>query len=156
CAGRRRDDRGRGAARDERARRTRRRHRAPQPARGRIVMSGGLTGHAAIAGIGQTEFSKESGRTELQLACEAVLAAVTDAGLPASDVDGLVTFTMDTSEEMEVARTLGMREVSMFTRVPYGGGASAATVMQAAMAVATGVADVVVCYRAFNERSGNR
>ena len=30
------------------------------------------------------------------------------------------------------------------------------TVMQAAMAVATGVADVVVCYRAFNERSGNR
>ena len=24
------------------------------------------------------------------------------------------------------------------------------------MAVATGVADVVVCYRAFNERSGNR
>src|SRR5262249_35458823 len=122
----------------------------------RIVMSGGLTGHAAIAGIGQTEFSKESGRTELQLACEAVLAAVTDAGLQASDVDGLVTFTMDTSEEMEVARNLGMREVSMFTRVPYGGGASAATVMQAAMAVATGVADVVVCYRAFNERSGNR
>jgi len=115
-----------------------------------------MSGRAAIAGIGQTEFSKESGRTELQLACEAVLAAVTDAGLPASDVDGLVTFTMDTSEEMEVARNLGMREVSMFTRVPYGGGASAATVMQAAMAVATGVADVVVCYRAFNERSGNR
>ncbi len=28
--------------------------------------------------------------------------------------------------------------------------------MQAAMAVATGVADVVVCYRAFNERSGMR
>jgi acetyl-CoA acetyltransferase len=119
-------------------------------------VSGGLTGRAAIAGIGQTEFSKDSGRTELQLACEAVLAAVADSGLQASDVDGLVTFTMDTSEEMEVARNLGMREVSMFTRVPYGGGASAATVMQAAMAVATGVADIVVCYRAFNERSGNR
>ena len=116
----------------------------------------GLSGRAAIAGIGQTEFSKESGRTELQLACEAVLAAITDAGLDAADVDGLVTFTMDTSEEMEVARNLGMRELSMFTRVPYGGGASAGVVMQAAMAVATGVADVVVCYRAFNERSGNR
>ena len=80
----------------------------------------------------------------------------TTPGLDAADVDGLVTFTMDTSEEMEVARNLGMRELSMFTRVPYGGGASAAVVMQAAMAVATGVADVVVCYRAFNERSGNR
>ena len=104
----------------------------------------GLSGRAAIAGIGQTEFSKESGRTELQLACEAVLAALDDAGLDAADVDGLVTFTMDTSEEMEVARNLGMRELSMFTRVPYGGGASAGVVMQAAMAVATGVADVVV------------
>jgi acetyl-CoA acetyltransferase len=115
-----------------------------------------LAGRAAIAGIGQTEFSKESGRTELQLACEAVLAALNDAGLDPADVDGLVTFTMDTSEEMEVARSLGMREISMFTRVPYGGGASAAVVMQAAMAVATGVAEYVVCYRAFNERSGNR
>ena len=120
------------------------------------MTAGGLAGRAAIAGIGQTEFSKESGRTELQLACEAVLAAVEDAGLHAADVDGLVTFTMDTSEEMEIARNLGMREVSMFTRVPYGGGASAAVVMQAAMAVATGVAEIVVCYRAFNERSGNR
>jgi acetyl-CoA acetyltransferase len=116
----------------------------------------GLTGRTAIVGIGQTEFSKESGRTELRLACEAVQAALDDAGLQAADVDGLVTFTMDSSEEMEVARNLGVREVSMFTRVPYGGGAAAGTVMQAAMAVSTGVAEVVVCYRAFNERSGNR
>ena len=40
-----------------------------------------LGGMAAIAGIGQTEFSKESGRSELQLACEAVKAAIDDAGL---------------------------------------------------------------------------
>jgi acetyl-CoA acetyltransferase len=115
-----------------------------------------LADRAAIAGIGQTEFSKASGRSELQLACEAVKAALDDAGLSPSAVDGLVTFTMDTSEEAEVARNLGIPSLSMFTRVPYGGGAAAGTVMQAAMAVATGVADVVVCYRAFNERSGMR
>ena len=40
-----------------------------------------LGGTAAVAGIGQTEFSKESGRSELQLACEAVKAAIEDAGL---------------------------------------------------------------------------
>ncbi len=119
-------------------------------------MSGSLRDRAAIVGIGQTEFSKESGRTELQLACESVLAALTDAGLTPDDVDGLVTFTLDTSEEMEVARNLGIPSLSMFARIPYGGGASAGTVMQAAMAVATGVAEVVVCYRAFNERSGMR
>jgi len=115
-----------------------------------------FSGKAAIAGIGQTEFSKESGRTELQLAAECVLAALDDAGLAAADVDGLVTFTLDNYEEMEVARNLGMERLHMFARIPYGGGASAATVMQAAMAVATGAAEVVVCYRALNERSGMR
>ena len=125
--GGRRRRRRRRAARDERARRARRRHRDAHAARGEVSMTAdGLSGRAAIAGIGQTEFSKESGRTELQLACEAVQAALDDAGLRADDVDGLVTFTMDTSEEMEVARNLGMRELSMFTRVGYGGGASAA------------------------------
>ncbi len=116
----------------------------------------GLSGRAAIAGIGQTEFSKASGRTELQLACEAVKAALDDAGLTPADVDGLVTFTLDSSEEMEVGRSLGIDEVTMFSRIPYGGGAAAATVLHAAMAVATGVAEVVVIYRAFNERSGLR
>jgi acetyl-CoA acetyltransferase len=119
-------------------------------------VSAWLSGRAAIVGIGQTEFSKASGRTELQLACEAVRSALADAGLAPADVDGLVTFTMDTSEEAEVARNLGIPSLSMFSRVPYGGGAAAGTVLQAAMAVATGVAEVVVCYRAFNERSGFR
>jgi len=116
----------------------------------------GLGGRAAIAGIGQTEFSKASGRSELQLACEAVRSALDDAGLSPSDVDGLVTFSQDTTEEMELSRNLGFDEITMFSRITYGGGAAAATVQQAAMAVASGVAEVVVVYRAFNERSGLR
>jgi len=119
-------------------------------------VTGWLKDRTAIVGIGQTEFSKESGRTELQLACEAIKAALDDAGLAPADVDGLITFTMDSNEEMEVARNLGIPSLSVFTRVPYGGGAAAGTVMQAAIATAAGAADVVVCYRAFNERSGMR
>jgi acetyl-CoA acetyltransferase len=119
-------------------------------------MSGTLSGAAAIVGIGATEFSKESGRSELQLSVEAAQAALTDAGLTAADVDGLVTFTMDTSSEIALARELGAGELRFFSRINYGGGAACGTVQQAAMAVATGVADVVVCYRGFNERSGQR
>ncbi|MFD4194727.1 lipid-transfer protein [Amycolatopsis thermoflava] len=115
-----------------------------------------LSGKAAIAGIGATEFSKDSGRSELRLAAEAVRAALDDAGLKPSDVDGLVSFTMDGNAEIAVARELGIPELTFFSRVHYGGGAAAATVQQAAMAVATGVAEVVVAYRAFNERSGHR
>jgi acetyl-CoA acetyltransferase len=112
--------------------------------------------NAAIVGIGATDFSKDSGRSELQLAAEAVRAALADAGLEPSDVDGLVSFTMDTNAEIAVARELGIPELTFFSRVHYGGGAACATVAQAAMAVETGAAKVVVCYRAFNERSGHR
>jgi acetyl-CoA acetyltransferase len=115
-----------------------------------------ISGRAAIAGIGATEFSKESGRSELQLAAEACVAALKDAGLTPSDVDGLVTFTQDTNAEIAVARELGVPELSFFSRVDYGGGAACGTVAHAAMAVATGQARTVVCYRAFNERSGQR
>ena len=119
-------------------------------------MTGRLGGQAAIVGIGATEFSKDSGRSELRLAAEAVSAAIADAGLTPADVDGLVTFTMDTNAEIAVARAVGIDEMTYFSRIHYGGGAACATVQQAAMAVATGVADVVVAYRAFNERSGLR
>jgi acetyl-CoA acetyltransferase len=111
---------------------------------------------AAIAGLGATEFSKDSGRSELRLAAEAVRAALDDAALRPSDVDGLVTFTMDGSAEIAVARELGVGELRFFSQIGYGGGAACATVQHAAMAVATGAADVVVCYRALNERSGRR
>ncbi len=111
---------------------------------------------AAIVGIGATEFSKDSGRGELRLAVEAVRSALADAGLQPSDVDGLVTFTMDSSSEIAVAREIGAGELTFVSQVSYGGGAACATVHQAAMAVATGAANVVVCYRALNERSGRR
>ncbi|MFI1969841.1 lipid-transfer protein [Streptomyces cinnamoneus] len=116
----------------------------------------GLGGVAAVAGIGATAFTKDSGRSELALAAEAVRAALADAGLGPGDVDGMVTFTMDTSPEIAVAQATGIGELSFFSRVHYGGGAACATVQQAALAIATGVAEVVVCYRAFNERSGRR
>ncbi|MFE3001839.1 lipid-transfer protein [Nocardia sp. NPDC059246] len=116
----------------------------------------GLSRSAAIVGIGATDFSKDSGRSELRLAAEAVTAALADAGLTPADVDGLTTFTMDTNTQAAVARAAGIPSLKFFSNIPFGGGAAAATVQQAAMAVATGVADVVVAYRAFNERSGNR
>lgn len=115
-----------------------------------------LKGKAAIAGIGATEFSKDSGRSELRLAAEAVSAALDDAGIAPSEVDGMVTFTMDTNPETAVAQACGIGDLTFFSRVHFGGGAACGTVTHAAMAVATGLADVVVCYRAFNERSGRR
>jgi acetyl-CoA acetyltransferase len=110
----------------------------------------------AIAGVGATEFSKRSGRSELRLAVEAVSAALDDAGLSPADVDGYSTFSMDNNPAVEINRYLGGGDLTFFSRIHYGGGAACATVMQAALAVAAGVAKTVVCYRAMNERSQQR
>lgn len=115
-----------------------------------------LKNEAAIVGIGETEYSKNSGRSELALASEACATAIRDAGLTPADIDGLTTFTMDTSDEIEVARTVGIKDLTFFSRTPHGGGAAIGVMHQAVMAVATGSAKAVVVYRALNGRSGAR
>ncbi len=110
----------------------------------------------AIVGIGQTEFSKQSGRSPLQLAAEASLAALDDAGLSASDVDGLVAFTVEDNEENDLIQTLGIPGLAWSGRIGLGGGGSAGSVLHAAAAIASGAAETVLLFRAFNERSGRR
>jgi acetyl-CoA acetyltransferase len=115
-----------------------------------------LSRDVAICGIGATEFSKDSGRSELQLAIEAIGAAVSEAGLRNDDIRGLTSFALEGNPEAMIARGLGISELTFFSRVVGGGGGACGTVMHAAMAVASGAADTVACFRAFNERSGLR
>jgi acetyl-CoA acetyltransferase len=119
-------------------------------------MSITLKDQAAIVGIGQTDFSKNSGRSDLQLACEAVRAAIADAGLKPAQIDGMTTFTMDLTDDIEVARSVGIGGLTFQSQIPHGGGAALGVLQQAAMAVATGAAKYVVCYRDLNGRSGQR
>ncbi len=109
-----------------------------------------------IAGIGETDYSYESGRSELQLAAEASLAALRDADLTGAKVDGLVTYTMDVNDELELQRCLGMPLLRWSGRAPFGGVGCTASVQIAAAAVAAGYAEAVVVYRALNGRSGRR
>jgi acetyl-CoA acetyltransferase len=119
-------------------------------------LTNGMKDKAAIVGIGATEFSKNSGRSELRLAVEAISAALDDCGLEARDVDGMCAFTMENNPENEIIRCLGIEGLRWFSRTHFGGGAACATLHQAATAIAAGAADVVVCYRAMNERSQQR
>lgn len=111
------------------------------------------TSGAAIVGIGATEFSKASGRSEQRLAVEAILAALADAGLSPEDVDGTTTLAVEATYEQALQRSLGFPELTFFARAMGGGGGGAATVALAAQAIYSGSANVVVCYRALNERS---
>lgn len=115
-----------------------------------------MKNQAAIAGIGATRFSKNSGVSELALACEAVSNCIDDAGIRPGEVDGLITYTMETSDEIEVARAVGLGNLTTWAKINYGGGAAVGLIQQAVMAVATGAANNVVVWRAMNGRSGQR
>ena len=88
-----------------------------------------ILNRTAIVGIGQTEFSKFSGRSELQLALEASKAALDDAGLSPSDIDGAVTFTLDSNDESALIRNLGVRQLRWTARTPRGGAGGSARPM---------------------------
>lgn len=111
---------------------------------------------AAIAGIGATEFSKASGRSELQLAAECSKAALADAGIHPSAVDGMITFTIDNSDEIGLGRCLGVRDLAYTARIPGGGAAAVATIHHAMAVVNAGLCNTVLIWRAMNERSQYR
>jgi acetyl-CoA acetyltransferase len=106
-----------------------------------------LKDRTAIAGIGQTEYAKKLDQGELTLACRAIRDALADAGIHPSEVDGLASYTLEPFVEVEIARNLGMGDITFFSQVGYGGGAGCGVVGQAAMAVATGQATVAVAWR---------
>lgn len=111
---------------------------------------------AAIVGIGATEFSRDSGRSERRLAVEAVLAALADAGISADEIDGIVGSDYDDTNQLDLINALGLRNIASYATIPHGGGSPCGVTAHAAMMVTSGVCKYVLAYRSLNERSGQR
>ncbi|MFI6539711.1 thiolase C-terminal domain-containing protein [Nonomuraea sp. NPDC050547] len=113
-----------------------------------------FTDRTAVVGVGYTPFTKNSQVSTLTLACRAIMAALADAGLDPSDVDGLATHRVgDSAPPSLVGPALGLDDPSWYLDQFGGGSVSHAVAGQAALAVAAGLADTVVFYRAINARS---
>lgn len=110
----------------------------------------------AIAGIAETPFSKRLEPSEAELASIAILGALEDAGIAPSEVDAMSSYTMETTDECEIAGNLGFGDVRFFSQIGYGGGAGCGTILHLAMAVATGQANVAVAWRSRKRGSGPR
>lgn len=106
---------------------------------------------AHIVGVGESQYAKWGKITDISehaLACQAIQRAVTDAGLSIDDVDGLASFAEDRNEAVFIAAELGLPSLRFGNMVWMpGGGGGCAAVANAAMAVETGQAEVVVVYR---------
>jgi len=114
---------------------------------------------ACIVGIGQTAFARRGGlrRSELDLACEAILAACADAGLDPGEVDGLASYAANPTHPGELQHALGapfLRWASL-AWAPGGGGTCGA-VAQAASAVESGRARHVAVVRSICQGRGER
>ena len=110
----------------------------------------------AIVGIAETPFAKKLEASECQLGSEAIVAACQDAGIDPSEIDGMASYTMETTSEVDIAKNVGAGEVTFFAQVGYGGGAGPGTLALLAMAVATGQCKVGVAWRARKRGSGQR
>jgi len=110
----------------------------------------------AVAGIGATDYSRNSGRSDLTLATQAALAAVADAGLEVTDIDGIVRCDMDTVRPNDLAHALGIPELTFWAEAGPGGTAPPAMIGLAVAAIMSGQATTVLCFRELNGRSGQR
>jgi len=110
----------------------------------------------AIVGIGATEFSRNSGRSSLQLAAEAARAAIADAGLTPADIDGIVRCDFDTTSTNNLAVALGMKRMSFWADTGPGGAAPSMQLGVAIGAILSGQARAVLVFRALNGRSEGR
>lgn len=118
-----------------------------------------LRDRTAIAGVAMSDFTSDSGASELRLAAEVAVAACADAGVDPKEVDGFATYSAygEGASPVVLAGFLGNPEPpQILMNPPFGGNMSAMILGMAAMAVATGTARHVLVYRAFNGRSGYR
>ncbi|MBJ19466.1 MAG: lipid-transfer protein [bacterium] len=105
---------------------------------------------SAIVGIGHTEYVRRIGRSERETAHEASLTALADAGLTSRDVDGIFHVEGQSGQAADLARRLGAPNLRAWAAAGGGGGAACAPVVHAAMAIATGMCEVAIAYRARN------
>jgi acetyl-CoA acetyltransferase len=121
-------------------------------------MSERFEDRVAVTGLGQSAVGRRLGRTGLDLTVDAALAALTDAGLTPADIDGVATFPGESNDPgfagasaWELHDSLGI-EAGWYLGAHQTSG-QLGPVIDAAMAVACGLATHVLCFRTVNESS---
>jgi acetyl-CoA acetyltransferase len=115
-----------------------------------LVQTKSLRDRYCIAGVGETEYSRNSGRTTRAMAVEAVRKAILDAGLTAADVDGMMSYQNgDSTPANWVAPDLGIR-LNFYMDVVGGGSSTEALVGLAMGAIEAGMCRTMAIFRSMN------
>ncbi len=104
-----------------------------------------MKGASAICGLGITEMGRVYRDAE-DLAAEAVALALKDAGLPKSELDGLmINAGVTNAVSIPLHLTLGLRELNVLTFVQGYGSSAGQMIQYASMAISNGLANYVCC-----------
>jgi acetyl-CoA acetyltransferase/uncharacterized OB-fold protein len=129
---------------------------APQDYPSRVRPSVGITKHkyeqdSAVTGIGYSKIGRRQMRDPLSLTVDACLAAIEDAGLRPEDIDGLSTYPGGGGSGMGEGGVTALEATLRIRPSWYNGGGETfgpgGSIIGAMMAVSTGVARHVLCFR---------
>ena len=119
-------------------------------------METSLVGKYAIVGIGETEYSRGSGRSTRAMGAMAIRRAMDDAGLASTQVDGMLSYhSGDSTPSTSIMYDLGLKP-NFYMDCSGGGSSSEALIGLAMGAIEAGMCDTVAIFRSMNGYSNFR
>jgi acetyl-CoA acetyltransferase len=115
-----------------------------------------LADRAAIVGVAETPYARRLEHSEEALAVRVVLDACEDAGISPAEIDGMVSYSIESVIETSLSNMIGSNDLRFFANIGYGGGGGPGCIGLMAMAIATGRCEVGVVWRSRKRGSGGR
>ncbi|MDP6564530.1 MAG: thiolase family protein [Alphaproteobacteria bacterium] len=116
----------------------------------------GLRESCCVTGVGETEYTRGSGRSVAALQMEAALRAIADAGLQPGDIDGVIPYGNMEMVAEEFITNLGIEDLRFSAVTPLGGASAVAAIQAATSAIVAGAANHVLIPIGRNGYSGPR
>ncbi len=111
----------------------------------------------AIAGVGYSELTRKGEPNPNSLALTAAKGALSDAGLKATDVDGIFEYKFgpESPGAQDMARLLGVPDLAAFADIMASNPSGLSAALAGVMAVASGACETVLVFRCLTRAAGH-